>query len=74
MERQIAESVRLWAQSQLADPDGQDPLYERLLRLVEPPLLTAAMDAYHGQCATAARRLGLHRTTLRKKVDQYEIE
>ncbi|MDG2380053.1 MAG: helix-turn-helix domain-containing protein [Pirellulaceae bacterium] len=30
------------------------------------------MEKCHRQCAVAARRLGLHRTTLRKKLDQYE--
>jgi DNA-binding protein Fis len=48
-------------------------LYERLLQLVEPPFLRAVFEQYHGQCATAARHLGLHRTTLRKKLDQYGI-
>ena len=45
-----------------------------LLQVVEPPFLRAVMQEYHGQCATAARQLGLHRTTLRKKLDQYGIE
>jgi DNA-binding protein Fis len=36
-------------------------------------LLEAAAAHFHGQAATAARRLGLHRTTLRKKWDHYGI-
>jgi two-component system nitrogen regulation response regulator GlnG len=43
------------------------------LALVEPPLLRAAMEHYDGQCLAAARRLGLHRTTLRKKLDELGI-
>jgi two-component system nitrogen regulation response regulator GlnG len=74
VEQRLAGLVRRWAESELSDADGADELYDRLLRLVEPPLLTAALEAYHGQCATAARRLGLHRTTLRKKLDQYGVE
>ena len=52
---------------------GAEDLYDRLLKLVEPPLLQAAMEHYGGQCLAAARRLGLHRTTLRKKLDELGI-
>lgn len=64
--------IRQWTESQL-DAQNVDDLYERLLRMVEPPMLKAAMAHFHGQCATAARHLGLHRTTLRKKLEQYGI-
>ena len=66
--------VSQWAESKLAESKVADDLYEQLLRLVEPPLLTAALEKHRGQCATAARQLGLHRTTLRKKLDDYGIE
>jgi DNA-binding protein Fis len=36
-------------------------------------LLEAALRKHHNQCAEAARALGIHRTTLRKKLDQYGI-
>ncbi|HLA84000.1 MAG TPA: sigma-54 dependent transcriptional regulator [Thermoguttaceae bacterium] len=67
----LEEVVRRWAQSQLKDSPDADDLYARFLEWVEPPLLRAVVEAHHGQCATAARRLGMHRTTLRKKLDQY---
>jgi len=73
VEQQLADLVRRWAESHLNDAEGADELYDRLLHMVEPPLLQAALEAYYGQCATAARRLGLHRTTLRKKLDQYGV-
>jgi len=73
-EDSLAELVRRWARLQLNDAPAADDLYERFIELVEPPLLRAVMEEYHGQCATAARRLGMHRTTLRKKLDQYGIE
>lgn len=69
----IAALVRRWADAQLQDPSGAEDLYERLLRSVEPPLLQAAMEHCGGQCLAAARRLGLHRTTLRKKLDDLGI-
>lgn len=41
--------------------------------MIELPLFEIAMDRHKGQCATAARQLGIHRTTLRKKLDEYGI-
>ena len=65
--------IRQWTDAQLdVSPDVRD-LYDRLLQLVEPPMLRASLAHCHGQCATAARHLGLHRTTLRKKLQRYGI-
>jgi len=69
----LAELIRQWAETRLHDPQPTGDLYEDLLRIVEPSFLQTVMQHYHGQCATAARHLGLHRTTLRKKLDQYGI-
>ena len=71
--RLFPQLVRQWAELQLQDPAGAEDLYNRLLKFVEPPLLRAAMEHSGGQCRAAARRLGLHRTTLRKKLDELEI-
>ena len=73
-EERIASMVHAWAEMQLADPDKAEELYEKLLAIVEPPLLQAALARHRGQCATAARTLGMHRTTVRKKLDHYGIE
>ena len=35
----------------------------------EPPLLGAVLERHRGQFASAARQLGLHRVTLKKKAD-----
>jgi DNA-binding NtrC family response regulator len=72
-EEAVAAVVRRWAELQLEDPAGAEDLYERFLKCVEPPLLQAAMEHCGGQCQAAARRLGLHRTTLRKKLDELGI-
>ena len=69
----IAGLIRQWTEAQLQDPGRPGDLYDRLLQLVEPPFLTAAIKHCNGQCATAARRLGLHRTTLRKKLGRFGI-
>ena len=73
-EEAIVSLVRQWTESELHDPADAQDVYERFLNLVEPPLLQTAMDCCGGQCLAAARRLGLHRTTLRKKLDQFKID
>ena len=72
-EEAIAMLIRTWAQAQLEGHEEVQDLYERMLRLVEPPLLKAALQHAGGQCLAASRRLGLHRTTLRKKLDELGI-
>ncbi|NUQ64706.1 MAG: sigma-54-dependent Fis family transcriptional regulator [Pirellulales bacterium] len=69
-EEAIASRIRQWTDRELCSGTAGSDLYERFLALVEPPLLAAIMGHFQGQCAAAARRLGLHRTTLRKKLDQ----
>jgi two-component system nitrogen regulation response regulator GlnG len=69
----LATLIRTWAAAQLqGSPEVQD-LYERFLRMVEPPLLKTAMLHAGGECLAASRRLGIHRTTLRKKLDDLGI-
>lgn len=74
VDESVATLIRRWTEAQLADSGEAADLYEQLLGLVEPPLLAAVLEKHRGQCAAAARRLGMHRTTLRKKLDQYAIE
>ncbi len=69
----IDQLIRQWAEEQLVNESAND-LYDRLLELIEPPLLEVAMEKHRGLCAAAARTLGMHRTTLRKKLDHYHIE
>jgi two-component system nitrogen regulation response regulator GlnG len=45
-------------------------VYDRYLQEIERPLLASAMRRSGNQCAPAARVLGLHRTTLKRKLDQ----
>ncbi|MBI2826237.1 MAG: sigma-54-dependent Fis family transcriptional regulator [Planctomycetia bacterium] len=66
----IAGFVRRWAESQFRGDQETADLYERLLDLVEPPLLEVALRTHHGQRVSAARSLGLHRATLRKKLER----
>src|SRR5262249_25227632 len=70
----LREQIRRGEEVRLKAGDSPTALYEELLALVEPPFLRAALQEFNGQCAAAARTIGLHRTTLKKKLDQYGIE
>ena len=48
-------------------------LYERVIRDVEQPLLTAALTATRGNQIRAAELLGLNRNTLRSRIKQLDI-
>ena len=69
-----------WMEAYLSDYFGafgdQLPppgLYDRVLRDVETPLITAALAATRGNQIKAAELLGLNRNTLRKKVREQKI-
>jgi DNA-binding NtrC family response regulator len=77
-DRSTAEELRAatanWAAEQIA-ADAQPAvrpqhgdLLERLLRVVEPPVLKAALLHCGGNRAAAAKMLGIHRATLRQKL------
>lgn len=69
----LDDQLRAWSELQLTGSRLPTDLYEQFLARVEPPLLAAALRKHHGQVAAAARVLGMHRTTLKKKLDQYGI-
>ena len=73
-EAEISLLLKQWAEAQLTDPEQAANVYEQLLALIEPPVMEVALEKFHGQCAPAARCLGLYRTTLSKKLKQYGIE
>jgi two-component system nitrogen regulation response regulator GlnG len=70
----VAADVAQWAATRLREDASEGRLYEELLKLVEPALLRAALEKHHGQCLAAARELGIHRTTLRKKLDEHGLD
>lgn len=49
-------------------------LYELVLREVEAPLLRITLRHAEGNQSRAAEWLGLNRATLRKKLQQYDID
>jgi len=70
-EAMIGAMIRDWAAHKLSQGEPIDDLYERLLCVVEPPLLQTVLQRHQGQFSAAAKELGLHRITLKRKVDAY---
>ncbi|MBY0526136.1 MAG: sigma-54 dependent transcriptional regulator [Gemmataceae bacterium] len=65
----LADAVRLWLGEQVRDAEGKPSgLYAELLQCVESALLDEIMRSVRGNRWAAARRLGLNRTTVRKKL------
>ena len=70
----LVDALARIARDLAANPELAGTVYDRFLQQVEPPLLSAVMDSCGKRFAPAARVLGLHRTTLKKKLTQYEME
>jgi two-component system nitrogen regulation response regulator GlnG len=73
-DQDVVAAVRRWADRYLGDAALSGRVYEQLLEVIEPPLLEVALQRHRGQCAAAARTLGIHRTTLRKKVVEHGLD
>jgi two-component system nitrogen regulation response regulator GlnG len=74
VDHEVALAVRRWAEQSLGDSSLNGRVYDEMLNKVEPPLLEIALRRHRGQCAAAARTLGIHRTTLRKKLTQHGLD
>ncbi|MFV1965093.1 MAG: sigma-54-dependent transcriptional regulator [Pirellulaceae bacterium] len=73
IEAEIQTLLAQWVAARLQDPQSAGRIHDQLLALVEPPVLRTIMQNQGGQFAASARIMGLHRTTLRKKLDQYGL-
>ena len=73
---ELADSVKLSVEQYFKDLDGQPPhaVYDMVLSCVEKPLLEFIMNHAGGNQSKAAEILGLNRNTLRKKLQQYNLE
>jgi DNA-binding protein Fis len=69
VEDRLGVLVRQWTEERLAEPGEPDDLHARLLGVVERPLFEAVLRARGGQYSAAARTLGIHRTTLRRRTE-----
>ena len=70
---EFAELVTNWSRDQFDLDANPSDLYEKLIREIEKPLFEFILAKNRGQFSAAARQLGIHRTTLRKKAESYGI-
>ena len=73
LDRNIQEWIADWTRRNWDEKSNED-LYERLVALIEPAILQTAFHLSENQYSAAARRLGIHRTTLKKKLDELTNE
>jgi two-component system nitrogen regulation response regulator GlnG len=66
---QARKLLAAWTREAIARSGQQKDLYDRFLQLVEPPLFETLLEYFGGQMSPAARLLGVHRGTLRKKLE-----
>lgn len=73
---ELANSVKSSLDQYFKDLDGEPPhaIYDMVLSCIEKPLLEYVMLYVTGNQSKAAEILGLNRNTLRKKIQQYNIE
>ncbi len=72
----LKEQVRMALERYFVQLDGEPVvgLYAMVIAEVEKPLIEAVLAYTGGNQSKAARVLGLSRSTLRKKMQQYKIE
>ncbi len=64
----IARAVDDWAREQMADPTNDGDIHEQLEAIVEAALFRRVLREVRGNQLEAARRLGINRNTLRKRL------
>jgi len=70
----IARAIDDWAREQLLRNDGDGDIHARLQAIVEAALLRRTLREVRGNQLEAARRLGINRNTLRKRLGQLAID
>ena len=70
LETRIQHLVMQWTRQQWGQAPTDSGLYPTLLGLIETGIFPTAFELSERQYSAAARRLGVHRTTLKKKLDE----
>lgn len=69
----LASAVDVWVTGKLADQQNDGSIYEQLETLIERILLRRTLQEVRGNQLEAARRLGINRNTLRKKMTMLDV-
>ncbi len=76
MRGDLSNSVKDALNQYFTDLEGQPPhaVYDMVLACVEQPLIEYILDYTEGNQSKAAEILGINRNTLRKKIQQYNLD
>jgi Fis family transcriptional regulator len=76
MSTEIGDCVRRSLNRYFRDLDGESPhaIYDMVIASVEKPMLEVVMKQSQGNQTIAAEMLGISRSTLRRKLAQYNID
>ena len=64
----LSDWLRHWTQAQMLEGSPMGHVFDNLMLLVERPVFQTALEQCGGNFSRAAQWLGVHRTTLRKKL------
>jgi two-component system nitrogen regulation response regulator GlnG len=70
----LGQAVRQWVRQLVAANPQVAHLTAELQKIIEPALIDEVLQRTHGNRSLAAEWLGLDRATVRKKIQQYELE
>ena len=75
MTTEIADCIRRNLNRYFRDLDGESPhaIYDMVLVCVEKPMLEVVMKQAQGNQTIAAEMLGISRSTLRRKLNEYNL-
>jgi Fis family transcriptional regulator, factor for inversion stimulation protein len=75
MEQNLPDNIEILLDKYIKDLEGEEPksIYNLVIQSVEKPLLIYIMNYAQGNQSRAAKILGLNRNTLRKKLEQHNL-
>lgn len=76
LREQLNQLIRSWTEKKIetVTKGSDDQLYEEFLKLIEPEFLSTVMRHFDNQYVAAAKVLGIHRTTLKKKIVDHKVD
>lgn len=78
LQNRIGQLLRTWTENKIeamkAGNTTPEDLYDEFLNLIEPEFLKTVMQHFDNQYVAASKVLGIHRTTLKKKMVDHGID
>ena len=72
-EENLAKLISAWTTQRYAAQNNPEELHQALVEVIERPLFESVLKRCKNNYSLAARQLGIHRTTLKKKVEAYGL-